>query len=294
MVRSRMLGLLVFSLALAGAFSSPCWSQELYGINQCSARPTESTCKIYQLSHLGDDPSLGKWISETIPAVIEPGTWNRAETLGKCTLTYYAPGKILVVSHTSAVQEKVAAFLKDVKSSLPKEQQKAGSKLRNKLSNEQSVIPAKFTVCNPVQPVEPVTASACPYPVPAPVSRPKHLFHFIIRYEGDGIIDDSVAGVMKEYYRKNCDSATSETKPVLQSVLVSPPCIGGVQARAIGTAAAALEQSTPVAAPQAEAIPAPSTVENAKPNPENAAADADKKQPGLGRALPPPENATIR
>ncbi len=280
MVRSRMLGLIVLSLALAGAFASPCWSQEPVPQSRYAVEPvpiTESTCKIYQLSHLGADPSLGKWISETIPAVIEPGTWAKGGSDGNRALTYYAPGKILVVSHTPAVQEKVAAFLKDIKNSLPKEQ-RAASKLRNKLSNEQTVIPAKFTVCNPVQSAEPVSASACPYPVPAPVSRPKHLFHFIIRYEGDGIIDDSVAGVMKEYYRKNCDSGTSETKPVLQSVLVSPT-FGSSPSAAIGTAATVLQPGTQVSAPPPELIPAPSTVENAKPNPENAAADADKKQP---------------
>ena len=30
------------------------------------------------------------------------------------------------------------------------------------------------------------------YPVPAPARPPKHLFHFIIRYEGNGVVDENV------------------------------------------------------------------------------------------------------
>jgi hypothetical protein len=30
------------------------------------------------------------------------------------------------------------------------------------------------------------------YPIPAPLAQPKHLFHFVIRYEGDGLADQSM------------------------------------------------------------------------------------------------------
>jgi hypothetical protein len=30
------------------------------------------------------------------------------------------------------------------------------------------------------------------YPIPAPLAQPKHLFHFVIRYEGDGLSDPSM------------------------------------------------------------------------------------------------------
>src|SRR5262249_32002953 len=35
------------------------------------------------------------------------------------------------------------------------------------------------------------------YPVPPPLQQPKHLFHLVIRYEGDGIVDSNVADLVK-------------------------------------------------------------------------------------------------
>src|SRR5436309_10149230 len=57
-------------------------------------------CTVYALSDLGDDPSLGKWIADTIPQVIQPGSWKSAEGQGT-RLNHYAPAKILVVYHTA-------------------------------------------------------------------------------------------------------------------------------------------------------------------------------------------------
>ncbi|HEY2909874.1 MAG TPA: hypothetical protein VGI99_06490 [Gemmataceae bacterium] len=37
-----------------------------------------------------------------------------------------------------------------------------------------------------------VTATGSNYPIPAPVAQPKHLFHFVIRYEGDGMPDPTM------------------------------------------------------------------------------------------------------
>src|SRR6516164_5898923 len=65
----------------------------------------ERTYTIYSLAELGEDADLGKWIAETIPDVIEPGTWK-----GQGVLRYYAPKNILVVYHTPAVQAKVDGF----------------------------------------------------------------------------------------------------------------------------------------------------------------------------------------
>src|SRR5438309_2051545 len=49
------------------------------------------------------------------------------------------------------------------------------------------------------RPVVPNTGSEqhLTYPVPAASRAPKHLFHFIIRYEGEGIVDGNVADVLK-------------------------------------------------------------------------------------------------
>jgi hypothetical protein len=46
------------------------------------------------------------------------------------------------------------------------------------------------------------------YPVPPPARQPKHLFHFIIRYEGAGIIDSNVVKFMKAQSEQK--SAVSE------------------------------------------------------------------------------------
>ena len=66
----------------------------------------------------------------------------------------------------------------------------------------------------------PKTAKPAPepnlsYPVPAQAKTPKHLFHFIIRYEGEGIIDDNIVKAMKDYYRaeKQATQRSSQAPP---------------------------------------------------------------------------------
>ena len=51
------------------------------------------TWRIYSLADLGDDHNLSRWAAETIPEVIQPGTWSKE------SLKYYAPAKVLVVCH---------------------------------------------------------------------------------------------------------------------------------------------------------------------------------------------------
>src|SRR5262249_34724792 len=88
-----------------------------------SATPTY---RIYSLAELGDDPELGKWVAETIPAVIEPGSWDcPATSEHKPVLRHYGPKKILVVYHTPAVQASVEGFLKNLKKALPREKERA-------------------------------------------------------------------------------------------------------------------------------------------------------------------------
>jgi hypothetical protein len=155
----------------------------------------ERTCTIYALAELGEDSNLGKWIAETIPEVIEPGTWK-----GQGVLRYYAPKNILVVYHTPAVQTKVDGFLKNVKKSLPSV--KAAKTTPGWTSApRQKVVPAAYGVPAPLETATPVPEPRLGYAVPAPVRTPKHLFHFIIRYEGEGIIDDNVVKFLKAYYQ---------------------------------------------------------------------------------------------
>jgi hypothetical protein len=44
---------------------------------------------------------------------------------------------------------------------------------------------------------EATAANRVNYPIPAPAKPPKHLFHFVIRYEGDGLIDQSAVEACK-------------------------------------------------------------------------------------------------
>ena len=147
--------------------------------------------KIYSLDEMGDDPGFGEWIAQTIPEVIASGTWK-----GPGVIRYYAPKNILVVCHTAAVQAKVDAFLKDVKKSLPSEK-KATATMRKGSAPDRGVVPAAYRAPALLKASSPEPSLS--YPVPAQAKPPKHLFHFIIRYEGEGIIDDSVVKAMKAY-----------------------------------------------------------------------------------------------
>jgi hypothetical protein len=234
MARSRFFALAVVSLVLAAAFIRTGWSEgdkpgklipaalpatpvmpSPVGYPGTESPKADLTSKIYSLSDLGDDPNLGKWIAETIPKVIQPGTWTQdgtPEGKDKCVLAYYAPAKILVVYHTPAVQTKVQAFLANLKESLPQEKEKPTGKSRKAMGSEHSVVPSNYEELGPVKAVEPAKLSKSSYPVPSRAQQPKHLFHFIIRYEGEGIIDDNVAGLLKEIYgAKKSAKEDSET-----------------------------------------------------------------------------------
>jgi hypothetical protein len=69
------------------------------------------------------------------------------------------------------------------------------------------------------------------YPVPKCAKQPKHLFHFIIRYEGDGIVDDHVADVIKAQIMKkaadekaDADAQAKPTPPACVPGCVAPTC----------------------------------------------------------------------
>jgi hypothetical protein len=147
-----------------------------------SAKPTCAECavnKVYSLADLGEDPNLCKWIAETIPQMIKPGCWT-----GK-NLCYYAPAKVMAIHQTPEVHAKVEEFLANMRKSLPRDKTTA-----NRPAHDPQVAPAQFNP-EPLRPADPASASQ-PYPLPAPLQAPKHLFHFIIRYEGAGIIDSNV------------------------------------------------------------------------------------------------------
>jgi hypothetical protein len=174
------------SIVMTLAFVSSAWSQTTLpsviqtGPANQSVTPVDTKTpitKVYSLSELGDDPNLCKWIADTIPQMIEPGSWNATE--GKKNLSVYAPGKVMVINHTPAVHAQVDEFLQGMRKSMAQ-----------RTRHDPQVVPAQFAPDN-ARPVAPVTASQA-YPVPNLSQAPKHLFHFIIRYEGEGIIDSNV------------------------------------------------------------------------------------------------------
>ncbi len=161
------------------------------------APAAEQTCVIYSLAEFGDDPELTKWIAETITEVIEPGTWHQAGTGGqKQVLRYYGPKQILVVYHTPAVQTKVDAFLKKMKQTLPGGT--AHTTVAGKMAGKDpGVVRAKYQTPAPLPAANATPDASGGYPVPAASRPPRHLFHFIIRYEGEGVIDANVVKFMK-------------------------------------------------------------------------------------------------
>jgi hypothetical protein len=175
------------------------------------------TCRIYSLAELGDDPELAKWIAETIPEVIEPGSWNRPGTSGtKPVLRHYGPKKILVVYHTPAVQISVESFLKNMKNALPRGKEKTTTAGKS-MAKDSGTIPANYMAPALMNTSNPVSKQRFTYPVPPPVGKPKHLFHFIIRYEGEGIIDSNVVKFMKAQNEQSSPKAaepdTNNPKP---------------------------------------------------------------------------------
>jgi len=214
MARLRFLAVALLALVFAGNSTQTGRSDNTSG-NSTSASATplgtkttaadDGPCTIYALADMGYDSDLGKWIAQTIPEIIEPESWQ--EYGGAGALRYYAPKNILIIKHSAAIQAKVDGFLKDLKKSLPKGS--ASSSAASKKLPRASVVPAAYQAPTLLRTSSPVNEAAS-YPVPTPVKQPKHLFHFLIRYEGDGIIDDNVVKFMKAYYQAE-KSVKSET-----------------------------------------------------------------------------------
>jgi hypothetical protein len=165
--------------------------------------------KIYSLADFGHDAQLCKWITDTIPTMIKPESWtsSRAQAGKAGTLSYYAPGKVLVIYQTPAVHAQVDEFLQTLKKTLPREQASA--------PRMPPVVPAQYIPANVAPPPMPAAlVQTNGYPVPAASSLPKHLFHFIIRYEGEGIIDSNVVKFAKSLADNSAGGLSSLTPPM--------------------------------------------------------------------------------
>jgi hypothetical protein len=259
------------------------------------------TCKVYSLRDLEDDPNLCQWIAETIPDVIQPESWKQDGV----KLSYYAPSKILVVNHTSAVHAQVDEFLQNLKKSLPQKNATA-----NRDTRDSGAVPAQFALKDPPRPVGPVQTNPASYPVPFPPQAPKHLFHFIIRYEGEGIIDSSVVKFAKALSNA---SSISTTRDVAPPTLVCPapmsqylpqPAQYGVPIAPASSQRGQTHSNVPVMPPADSApghvtpsgppppslnsAPAPATQPPASLPPPNGPAPRDKRVPPVTPPPPPP------
>jgi hypothetical protein len=246
MARLRFLAVALLALCLVGnptqmgrsAGDPPVLSKKPVGSSYREAAqirtPDDGPCTIYALSDMGYDSDLGQWIAQTIKEMIEPSSWQQQGGAG--VLRYYAPKNILIIKQPAAIQAKVDGFLKDLKKSMPKGSE--GRSAAGKKTLSYSIVPAAY---QPPEPLRPSSTMPEPssYPVPTPVKPPKHLFHFLIRYEGDGIIDDNVVKFMKAYYQaeqgagaagKGSNAGNVSPPASTPSVSVAPVAATAIQA----------------------------------------------------------------
>lgn len=215
---------------------------------------SDKKCRVYSLAEWGntrETASMGKWLAKTIPTVIDPDAWQDSNLV-----SYHSGSQILIVYQSDRVQAKVATFLKQVKKNLPHNHSARGnggfreSVPANTCLSPVSVnmVPARF------EPAVPSTSVALPtpletpqvasqvstatpgnnipgtrefseaYPVPAQKKAPKHLFHFIIRYEGEGIVDDNVVKAIKYSYADENANKASNNNP--SSATAISPSVG--------------------------------------------------------------------
>jgi hypothetical protein len=279
------LGTLAASSARSPGQQGPTWTSPV-GPACCvpsySSDSDDLTCVAYSLADLGNDPDLGKWVAETIPEVIAPGTWK-----GKGVLRYYAPKKLLVVYHNAATQARVDAFLKSVKKSLPAANEKTIAAangvpacvcVRTAPVCETAVVPADFRVPGKVRGFTTFADPSSSYPVPASATRPKHLFHFIIRYEGEGIVDDNVVKAMKTQFQ----GKKREKGP---DPLVGSPSSASGGSISVPTASPYVSPGAVLSVPPAELLSRP-TSSAGQPVPATTA------QPTGSSAPPAPANTT--
>jgi hypothetical protein len=219
MVRSHFARLVVLALALAFSSTQPGWSDDQKTLTPAfttsgtvlppKGQPSgqqDLTCSVYALGELADDANFGKWIADTIPQVIQPGSWSKAG------VSYYAPARILVVRQTPPVQAKVAAFLQDLKKALPAQREQATARSGKSVAADPHVIQSGYTTPSLIKTADAAAAAKATYPVPAAAVQPKHLFHLIIRYEGDGLTDANVAALVNGVYAKATGQEVPEDK----------------------------------------------------------------------------------
>jgi hypothetical protein len=257
MARLRFVVVALLALALAGNSTQTGRSAGQNGSDRLQSNHApqhakvtgtdDCSCVIYSLGTMGYDADLGQWIAQTIPVMVEPSSWQ--ELGGPGALRYYAPKNILIIKNSAAVHAKVDGFLKDLKTSLPRATKTSST--ASQKSSAGHVVSTAYNAPAPIYNAPAPTHASSPvpepssYPVPAPVKTPKHLFHFLIRYEGEGIIDDNVVRFMKAQNQPQKDKTDkpADQPPVTSSY--AAPSVGNV---APSPAASPVPTPTPSAA----------------------------------------------
>jgi len=261
------------------------WTQP-QPLPQTSLPPSEKlapTCKIYWLADIGDDEDFCNWIAQTIPVSIQPGSWNSVNPTPEYgTIRYNSSAKLLVIYHSAGVHAQVNDFLQNMKKAMP----------QAKVIPARSIVPASYVF--PAQlptPAAPPMQVQSTYPVPYPPLAPKHLFHFIIRYEGEGIIDSNVVKFAKAMSNGSGSSSCSPSNMPSLSNMPIPAAMGTVLG-STGHSQPMLEVvggtragtwTSPRTMPAAEPVPLPSPQ---APAPSNAAPAAPPPPPPYPTAPP--------
>jgi hypothetical protein len=173
------------------------------------------TCVVYSLHGMGEDPSFCKWIAESLPEMVQPGSWAKDGGAGK--VCYHADGKILVVHHSPAVHTKIEAYLKDLKKAMPTDKERRSTWAMTPTHLNGHVVAAAHTDSSAMKPAAQARPAGAGYPVPAPVQQPKHLFHFVIRYEGDGIDVESMVAALAKMGAEGAKEEAEKAKPDAKS-----------------------------------------------------------------------------
>src|SRR5262245_19320075 len=110
---------LVFTSADAGRSQTP--------TSTLAPTNTGLTNKVYSLADFGHDVEMCKWIAETIPMTVKPESWSQnmpGYTVHAGSLSYFAPGKVMVVNQSAAVHAQIDEFLKSLKKATAQESPK--------------------------------------------------------------------------------------------------------------------------------------------------------------------------
>ena len=140
----RFRSIMMIALALGLGMPQVGWSQQPpLGVAKTAGKTSlasELTCKFYSLADI-ENVSLCKWITETIPLVIEPGSWNPRADLPLPTDSYpkikCSPDmSIMVVRHTAEVHAQVELFLQNLRRTIAMKANGAKSREPNRTDPE--------------------------------------------------------------------------------------------------------------------------------------------------------------